>query len=289
MFRTGCEAPLRHRHAIPDAAGGEAVMLLKPAWRTGGPMVVKIVNVFPENAAHGLPAVLGLVVLFDGATGDALAVIDGRALTVRRTAAASALAAGYLARRDATTLLMVGTGQLAPALVEAHAATRPIRSVLIWGRSPGKAARLAETLSAKGFAARPVTALDSAVAEADIVSSATLSPDPLIMGAWLRPGTHVDLVGSFMPDMREADDEVMRRGRIFVDTRDGALGETGDLIKPIAAGVIAERDIAGELAELCRGDVDGRGDDREITVFKSVGTALEDLAAAELAFERRRG
>ncbi len=285
-FTTDCAAPLRHQHRIPVAGGEDGVMLMKPAWREGGPIAVKIVNVFPSNVARGLPAVLGAVMVFDGATGDARAVIDGRTLTIRRTAAASALAADYLARTDARTLLVVGTGQLAPALAHAHACIRPLRRVLVWGRSPDKAKALAETLAAEGMNATPTDDLERSVREADIITCATLAKEALVKGAWLRPGAHLDLVGGFTPEMRETDDEAMRRARIFVDTREGALAEAGDIIQAMRNGAITVGDIKGELSELCVGNITGRGGDEEITVFKSVGTALEDLAAAELALER---
>lgn len=276
-------APLRHRHRI-----GDGVLLVKPAWRPGGPIAVKIVNVFPRNAACGLPSVLGAVLLFDGATGAPLAAIDGQALTVRRTAAASALAADYLARTDAARLVVVGAGALAPALARAHAAVRPIRDVAVWGRSPGKAAALARGLTGEGLAARPVRDLSDAVRRADIVSCATRAKDPLIEGRWLEPGVHLDLVGGFAPDMREADEDAIRCARLYVDTREGAFAEAGELVQAFASGAIEPGDVAGELSELCAGAVAGRVDDREITLFKSVGAALEDLVAAELAYERAR-
>ncbi len=289
-FRGECATPPRHRHSVPPADGagngGGGVMLIKPAWRPGGPIVVKIVNVFPDNARRGLASVQGSVMLFDGATGEALAAIDGRALTVRRTAAASALAADYLARRDARRLLVVGTGQLAPALARAHAAVRPIETVEIWGRTPDKAVALARALTSNGIAATAAAVLEDAVRRADIVACATLAHDPLIRGEWLLPGVHLDLVGSFAPDMREADDAAMRRARLYVDTRDGALAEAGELVQAIASGAIVAGDVVGDLAELCRGEVAGRNSDDEVTLFKSVGTALEDLAAAELAYGR---
>ena len=285
-FTGDIEAPLRHHHALPTADGADAIMLLKPVWRPGGPVAVKIVNIFSGNAARGLPSVLGTVLLFDGETGAPRAVIDGQALTVRRTAAASALAADYLARRDARRLVVVGTGQLAPALAEAHAAVRPIDQVEVWGRSPEKARATAALLSEAGLAARSVSDLAAAVGAADIVTCATLTKEPLVHGAWLGDGTHLDLVGGFTPEMREADDDAVRRAAVFVDTREGALAEAGDIIQPIAAGVISEGDVAGDLADLCRGAHLGRRDDSQVTLFKSVGTALEDLAAAELVVER---
>ena len=283
-FQTPCTAPLRHRHEI-----GDAILLAKPAWRAGGPIAVKIINIFPHNAEHGLPSVLGAVLLFDGSTGATLAAIDGRSLTVRRTAAASALAADYLARSDASRLVIIGTGQLAPALAHAHATVRPIRDVGVWGRSPEKAADLARRLADQGMTAWPVQDLEDAVQRADIVSCATLAKQPLVMGRWLKPGVHLDLVGSFTPDMCEADEDAVRRARLYVDTREGALAEAGELIQAVANRVIKPDDVVGELSELCGGTVAGRGADGEITLFKSVGTAIEDLAAAELAHERSQG
>jgi ornithine cyclodeaminase len=224
--------------------------------------------------------------VFDATTGVPLAAIDGQSLTVLRTAAASALAADYLARADASTLLMVGTGQLAPALVAAHATVRRLSRIMVWGRNPTKAAALADRLRGDGFDATAAADIEGAARRADVISCATLAHEPLVRGAWLKPGAHLDLVGAFTPAMRETDDEAMRRAHIFVDTREGALAEAGDVIQAIAAGAMTAADIAGELSELCRGTVSGRRHDQEITVFKSVGTALEDLAAAELVAER---
>ena len=225
-FREGCEAPLRHRHEIGPAGS----MLIKPAWRRNGPIVVKVANVFPGNAAAGIPAVQASVLLFDGATGAPLAAIDGRTLTNRRTAAASALAARHLVRAEASAHLVIGTGQLAPELARAHAAVRPISETLIWGRNPVRAAAVAETLAAEGMAATAAGDLAKAVGRADVVSCATLATSPLVRGAWLKPGAHLDLVGG--PDMREADDEAAAACRLFVDSREGALAEAGDLIRP---------------------------------------------------------
>jgi len=283
-FRQGAEAPLRHRHAV-GAPGGEGTLLLMPAWQPGRSLGVKVVTVFPGNASRGLSAVLGSYLLLDAETGMPLALLDGAMLTRRRTAAASALAAGYLARPDSSTLLMVGTGSLAPHLVGAHAAARPIREVRVWGRSPAKAAALAALLDRTGLRATAVDDLGGAVRAADIISCATLSAEPLIHGRWLRPGTHVDLVGGFTPAMREADDDAVRRSRVFIDTP-AALEEAGDLVQPIARGVLRAEDLGGDLSDLARGSRPGRRDDAEITLFKSVGAALEDLAAARLAFER---
>jgi len=277
-FREGVEAPPRHHHAMhrPD---GEATMLLMPAWEQAGYIGMKMVNVFPQNANAGLPAISGLYILCEGQHGTPLACIDGSALTSRRTAAASALAARELARQDADSLLVVGTGKLAPMLVEAHAAVRPIRTVRIWGRNPDKASALAERFRDR-FDCQAVTDLETAVPEADIISCATLSTEPLIQGEWLQPGSHLDLVGAFRPSMRETDSQCLARSEVFVDTYAGALGEAGDILQAIDEGMFSKADLRAELAELLRGEKPGRTNDETITVFKSVGASLEDLAAA---------
>ena len=277
-FREGVEAPPRHHHTMhrPD---GEATMLLMPAWEPAGYIGMKMVNVFPQNASAGLPAISGLYILCEGEHGTPLACIDGSALTSRRTAAASALAARELAREDATAPLVVGTGKLAPMLIEAHAAVRPIRKVRIWGRNPDKAAALAEHFRNR-FDCEAVTDLEAATAEADIISSATLSTEALIRGEWLQPGSHLDLVGAFRPTMRETDSQCLAHSQVFVDTYAGALGEAGDILQAIDEGAFRKTDLRAELAELLRGDKPGRTSDDAITLFKSVGASLEDLAAA---------
>ena len=278
--------PLRHHHTIPVPGAAEATLLLMPAWQAGRYIGVKIATVIPSNVAHDLPSVMGLYVLLDGETGTPLAVIDGPSLTRRRTAAASALAANYLARGDACRLLMVGTGALAPELIEAHGVHRELKEIAVWGRSPEKAEALAARLDYPERRVRAVTDLEAAVREADIVSCATLSNEPLIRGAWLTPGCHLDLVGGFRPTMREADDDAVRAARLYVDTREGALSEAGDMTDPLNRGVITKSDIRGDLFELARVEAAGRKDASEITLFKSTGTALEDFAAAVLVAER---
>jgi ornithine cyclodeaminase len=284
-FRAGAAVPIRQQYALGDA-GQPATLLLMPAWRLGGPIGVKVVTVMPGNRARDLPTVQASYLLLDGATGALRALIDGDELTRRRTAAASALAASFLARHDARRLLMVGAGALAAHLVRAHAAIRPISDVAIWNRTPARARALAGELSRTDLAARAVDDLAAAVAAADIICCATASPRPIIRGDWLRPGQHLDLVGGFTPLMREADDTAMRRSRIFVDSRVGGLAEAGDIVDPLRRGVIGEGDVAGDLFELCRGDCAGRRSPADITLFKSVGHALEDLAAAELVAEK---
>ncbi len=289
MFRDGCEMPVRHHHQIEVPGAPDATLLLMPAWQPGREIGVKVVSVFPGNGDRDLPAIMGQYLLLDGETGAPRALLDGQALTVRRTAAASALAAGYLARPDAARLLMVGTGALAPHLIQAHAAVRPIREVVVWGRRSDRAQAVVDGLDLPHIEFSVADDLAAAVGTADVVSCATISVDPLIQGDWLRPGQHLDLVGAFRPDMRESDDVAVTRARLFVDTRAGALKEGGDLAIPLSAGVISETDVLADLYDLTRGDAAGRVTDDDITLFKSVGAALEDLAAAQLAVARLDG
>ena len=205
MFRAGAAAPLRHHHAIALDGQPDAALLLMPAWNPAGLGGVKIVNVNPGNAAAGIPSVSSSYLLFDAKTGRHLAALDGGELTDRRTAATAALAASYLAPADARRLLVVGAGRVAANLADAFRAVRPIEDVTVWNINAENAERLARRLNGAGFRATAVTDLEAAVADADIISCATLAIDPLIAGAWLRPGQHLDLIGSFRPHMREAD------------------------------------------------------------------------------------
>lgn len=277
-FLEGFQCPPRHHHSI-DRASGEATLLLMPAWQNEGYIGVKVVNVFPHNAEHSLPSISGLYLLSEGKHGTPIACMDGSELTRRRTAAASAVAARKLARTDASTLLVVGTGKLAPMVIEAHAAVRRIKRVLIWGRHADKAEQLAQEYAGR-FETLAVTDLETACREADIISCVTLSTNPLILGEWLTPGTHIDLIGAFRPDMRETDAECVRRSEVFVDTRAGARAEAGDLIQAELEGKFAMDDVKAELSELLNGEHPGRTSPDAITLFKSVGASLEDLAAA---------
>ena len=286
-FRDGAVQPVRHHHNVERPDGAAATLLLMPAWTdfnaagtsANGHIGVKIVTVSPDNNAIGKPAVMGLYLLLNGATGEPEALIDGQRLTQWRTACASALAASYLARDDASRLLVVGAGALSPFLARAHSAVRPIKEIHIWNRTPANAEKVVADLRADGFNAEAATDLDAEMAKADIVSSATISTTPLVKGALLKPGTHVDLVGGFTPEMREADDDAIRRARVYVDTRAGATKEAGDIVQPLASGVLKADAIVADLSELARGEKKGRGSFDEITLFKSVGAALEDLAA----------
>ncbi|GGF57262.1 ornithine cyclodeaminase [Azorhizobium oxalatiphilum] len=278
----GAESPVRQAYEV-GLPGAPAHLLTMPSWRRGSVMGVKIVNVFPGNAAQGLGAVNGLFALFDGSTGVPLAIMDSDALTNRRTAAASALASQYLSRPDSRTLLVVGTGHLSAHLAAAHCTVRDIARVLVWGRSAEKAAKSAAKLKAQGLPAEPVTDLAAATPDADIITAATTSTVALVKGCDVRPGTHVDLVGAFTPAMRESDDDLVAKAQVYVDTSAGCLAEAGDLLQAIKSGAWDKAKLRGDLYDLCSGKVTGRTDAEAITLFKSVGAAMEDLVAAELA------
>jgi len=287
-FRGGVTVPLRHHHTI-KRPGADATLILMPAWHDAdGFLGVKIVSVFPENSGKGKPSVMGTYLLLAGDSGEPLAAFDGVALTLWRTAAASALAASYLARKDAHVLAMIGAGALASRLIAAHAAVLPIEKVVIWNRTTAKAEALARALDRPGMRVQASEDVAGAVGEADIVSAATMSPEPLVRGEWLKLGTHVDLVGAYLPTMREADDAAVRRATVYVDTRAGALHEAGDIVQAVAAGILREESIA-DLFDLAGGKAAGRRSPDEITLFKSVGTAIEDLAAAMLVYRRLQG
>jgi ornithine cyclodeaminase len=216
-------------------------------------------------------------------TGVPIAFLDGTELTLRRTAAASALASSYLSRKDAGKLLMIGTGNLAPHMIKAHCSVRPIKEVCVWGRRPAAAKALVEEMPALSAKISVADNLEEAVANADVISCATLANEPIVKGDWLVPGQHLDLVGAFTPAMAEADTTAVSRAAVFVDTREGALAEAGEIVQAIQGGSFDASDIRGSLGELCRGTIAGRTASEQITLFKSVGTAIEDLAAAELA------
>jgi ornithine cyclodeaminase len=285
-FRSDAVVPVRHHHEI-ERPRAHATLLLMPAWTGAGGtqsfVGVKVVSVFPENGARGIPSVLGTYLLMNGATGAPLAALDGTRLTHWRTAAASALAARFLVREDASRMVMVGAGALAPFLIRAHMSQRPLSDVQLWNHRYETAAARAAELQAEGL---PVTAtrdLEGAVRAADLVTCATLSTEPLVQGAWLKLGAHLDLVGAFNLRMREADDTAVQRARVFIDTP-AATKEGGDVALALKGGAIGEDHVQGDLFGLCRGVVPGRQNAEEITLFKSVGTALEDLAAAMLVW-----
>ncbi len=284
-FRHPCEMPPRQHLTVEMPGAAPGTLLLMPAWTQGGLLGVKIVQAFPGNSSIGKPAIHGIYMLASAADGEVLALIDAQELTARRTAAASALAVRYLARQSSRRLLILGTGRLARHMAAAHASVRPIEHVAIWGRDAAKSAAVASDIGRDlQVETSVVDRLDHAIGWADIVSTVTTSSTPVLPGRYLRVGTHVDLVGSFTANTREADDEVLQKGRIYVDSLESAPRESGDLAIPLARRVIQTTDIQGDLYGLCCGRTQGRTAESEITVFKSVGLASEDLAAAALAW-----
>lgn len=278
-------SPDRHVHELELADGSTGALLIMPSWIPDDVMGVKTVTYFPTNVGTPIPTINAAYLLFDGRDGRLIAVLDGDELTARRTAAVSALAASHLSRPDARRLLVVGTGQLSSNMAQAYDAIRQLDSIEIWGRNEAAAARVAGELIELGLRAQPSRDLAASVREADIISCVTGATDPLIHGVDLTPGTHLDLVGGFRSDMRESDDDAIMRSSLFVDTVAGAI-QSGDLAQPIAAGVITEASILGDLRALASGRHPGRTSDGEITLFKSAGFASADLAAARLAWSR---
>ena len=293
-FAGNWTTPMRQHHGMPgfdnNGAEVENALLLMPAWTGPGAenfVGVKLVAVYPSNGQIDLPSIHGLYYLIDGNTGQPLATMDGARMTVWRTAAASALASTYLSRPESSTLTMIGTGALSPFMIRAHMAVRPITEVFLWNHNIRRAHELAQELRDQGL---PVTShpdLVTAVGKSDIVCAATLTTTPLIFGKWVKPGTHIDTVGAFTPTMRETDDELVQLASLFCDTRTGALKEGGDLAIPISQGIISSSNILADLHELTRGTHPGRTSAQEVTYFKSVGTALEDLAGAIAVWQAR--
>ena len=282
MFLADCVVPARHVHELAAPNGERLTSLLMPAWLEGRYYGIKTINIAPGNAARGLPGLHAAYVLFDAVTGVPLALMDGNEITARRTAAASALAASLIAPKDDPHLLVVGAGRIARLLPDAYRAVMSTERVTVWARQREHSEALASALRDQGHNAQSADDLQSAVREADIVSCATLSTVPLIEGAWLKPCSHLDLIGSFTPAMCEADDACFADAAIYVDTEE-ALQKSGDLIGPLARGVFRAADVRGTLTSLSRQPAALNQHQR--TVFKSVGSALEDLAAAMLVWE----
>jgi len=277
--------PRLHFDMDNPKASRETTLLMMPAWQAGDVAGVKLVTVAPENSLKGLPSIQGVYVLLDADTGLMKAVMDAPSLTAKRTAAASALASRFLSREDSSTLLMIGTGTLAPQLISAHTSVRPINKVFVWGRSIEKAQQVCQQVVHLDIDCQAIDDIEQYIDQADIISCATLSKEPLVFGRWLKAGQHLDMVGAYRPDMREMDDECLIRGRIFVDNFEGALRETGDIAMPLESGVIKKEDIKADLFALSRKKYRLIREVDDITVFKSVGHALEDLAAAQLVYQ----
>lgn len=284
MFSQGCIVPGRHIHDI-GTSDAPVRTLIMPAWNDDGLMGIKTVNIAPNNAKNSLPGLFSTYILYDRITGEPLAQIDGNEITSRRTAAASALASGFLARPGSSRLTLLGTGRVGSLIPYAYQNILPIEEVAVWDINPIAAKQLIAQLNQHGFKAHLVDNLEKAVSWADVISCATLSTQPLVKGAWLKPGSHLDLIGSFTPDMRESDDDAIVHNSLFIDTKE-ALEKSGDLTQPIASGVLGHDALIGTLEQICRRQCQTRTSDQECTVFKAVGTALEDLAAASLVYQR---
>lgn len=279
--------PMRHHHDFPNPkTNADSTLLLMPAWNPSKVAGVKIVSVSPENGQFNLPSIQGAYIYLDAKKGSIKAILDAKNLTAKRTAAASALASSFLSRKNSSSLLMIGTGALSINLIKAHASIRPIKTVYVWGRSIEKARVICETLLNESFSCEPILTIQEKISEVDIISCATLSKTPLVLGKYLREGQHIDLVGAYKKDMREADDGTIKKASVFVDTFQGGLKESGDIVIPINNGTLNKEDIKADLFQLCSNKKTGRTSDSEITLFKSVGHALEDLVAATYYFDK---
>lgn len=270
---------------VVDASLGNEVghYFVRHAVDPGRLMASKMFTSFPQNLTKNIPAVQAVCVVFDGTDGSPLAVLDGTEITYWRTAADSAHGAKILARPDASTLLVVGAGGMSRRLVHAHRSVRPsLKRVLVWNRTAARAQQVAGDLKRDGIDASVARDLDEATHEADVISACTRSHEPLIKGANLKPGAHVDLVGGYTPQTREADDEAAKRCLIFVDRRESAFHGVGDILQPIASGAIQESDVLGDLYDLAGGKVAGRRSEKDITFFKNAGGGHLDLMTCEV-------
>lgn len=277
--------PRLHFDIENPSASRETTLLMMPAWQVGDVAGIKLVTVAPDNYQHQLPSIQGTYLLFDVKTGTLKASMDAPSLTAKRTAAASALASKYLSRENSETLLVIGTGTLAPQLITAHASVRPIKTVYVWGRNLAKAKLVCQQMKHLDLHCEAIKDLKAHVDKADIISCATLSTEPLIFGEWLQKGQHLDMVGAYRPDMREMDDQCLLRSHVFVDNMESALRETGDLAIPLQTKIIAPEHIKADLFALCAKEYSFQRTSTDITIFKSVGHALEDLTAAKLVAE----
>jgi len=279
--------PMRHHHDFPNPkVQSDSTLFLMPAWNPSQNVGVKVITVSPKNGQFDLPSIHGVYIYFDAIKGFIKAIIEAQSLTVKRTAAASALASSYLSRKDASSLLMIGTGALSTNLIKAHAAVRPIKEVFVWGRNFEKAITICDVLKNENFKIAAIKTIEEKIAEVDIISCATLSKTPLVLGKYLKTGQHIDLVGAYKTDMREADDETISKASVYVDTFQGALKESGDIVIPLQNRTLKQEDIRADLFQLCSNEKAGRSNEEEITVFKSVGHALEDLAAANYYYNK---
>lgn len=287
-FTKEISAPQRPHYPLQKNQENADTLLLMPAWQIDKHIGIKLITVFENNVSKNLNTINGIYLLINGNTGLPLCTFDAALFTSKRTAAASALASSFLSRKDSKTLTIIGTGNLCHELIAAHSAVRELNDVRIWGRNHAKAIQKADSYSpTANTSVIPVEHIDDSIAQSDIVSSATFAKEPLIQGQYIKDGTHIDLVGSYQPGYREADDELISKSSVYIDTP-AALHETGELLIPIKNKVISESDIKSNLIELCKGKHPGRENNAEITWFKSVGYALEDLAMGVYLYEKSK-
>ena len=274
----------------PATVGGADTLLIRAAWQRGKQVGVKLITVFPANAGEELPSIQAVYMLFDGGNGKPLASLDGTELTYWKTAADSALGARFLAREDARELCMIGAGAQAPHLIRAHCSVRPsIERVTIWNRTHAKAEALAAAAPVEGVAFEATNDVEAACRAADIVTTATAAEAPLVLGDWLRPGQHLDLVGGYKPEMREADTEAFERARVFVDARETTVGICGDLLDPVKEGRFSADRIEGDLFDLCRNGLPSPRTAGDVTLFKNGGGGHLDLMTASYYVDRVSG
>ena len=280
------ESPARSVYA-PN--GDNSAVLIMPAWKVQEIMGVKLVSIWPGNSARGQSAVSAVYVLISCADGTPIAVLDGTELTLRRTAAAAALSARMLARKNSQTLAILGTGSLSVPMAVAHASVLDFKTILVWGRDGQKTQAVVDRLALQGITAHASSDLQATLAQADVVSAASTATEPFIRSDWVRPGTHLGLMGAFTPAMAEAEPALMPRAQVFADSREAVLQKGGEVLQAIQQGLMAAADIQAELAELAAQPQRAwRVSDEAITVFKSVGFASLDLIAAELVFNAAR-
>ncbi len=281
------DVPERMHYEIGERLGLDNRLLLMVAWGAEKYLGIKMVTLCAGNEARNLPTLSGVYCLFDGSTGQPLAMLDGAELTAIRTAGASVLASTYLLQDTPDEVLIIGAGKLSSYYIKAYAEIIKPKRIVLWNRDQGKAEKVVQNIEIEGIEITSTNKLEQAVKRAEVICTITSSSQPLFSGKWVQPGCHLDMAGGYRPDMREADDDVIKRASIYVDSYQGAYAEAGDIIDPLNRGVISKQDIRAELVELVRRGSAESDDRKEITVFKSVGLAIEDLAAAVMIYENR--
>jgi len=277
--------PPRQVFLLDDSPENHDAFAVLPSWNDEL-IAVKSFTYFPENPKPKYASLYSKIMLFDRKHGQPLALVDGTSVTFWRTAGISGLASRLLSREDAKTLLLLGTGNLAPYIIRAQLSVRPIDRVMVWGRTPGNAQRIVGQFATENEAVRFEVAedLQAACRDADIIVSATGSHEPLVLGDWIKPGTHTDFIGNHHATKRECDTALVTKSKVYADSYVNCFKEAGEVLVPIAEGAITKNHVVGELTEMCSGSVKLRESDEEITLFKSIGMALSDLVGAGCAY-----